>query len=259
MNVFNSERNVIITANTKINSSDLEIFLENNLNKFRIGSRFFMFSGLHHEKEDERVQIGKSEADLIGQFESSMKRIIKKCEKPCEDSCSKCNQCGELHAQKCHKEGMNCQDDEPCHHKCNNCPKCLEVHTEECGNFCLNCTWKVKKIRLGEIVAMSSDKVRRREEYVLAETSKNAIKDKFEQLLKTEYPHVFIFASCFSHESEINDILRSSGMYSCLLISAERGDITYGRVCYLDKEQQEFLKIVANMEFPIKDIIIYGQ
>ena len=260
MNIFNSERNVIITANEKINASQLEHFLETNFNNFSIGSRVFMMAGLHHEKGDGGVvKVGESDSDLIGQFNSSMERIIKKCKKTCQDDCSRCKHCSELHAQICHVEGIKCKDENPCHHKCSKCPKCQELHSEECGKFCLNCTWKVKKIRLGEIVAMSSDKVRRREEYVLAETSKNAIKDKFEQLLKTEYPHVFIFASCFSHESEINDILRSSGMYSCLLISAERGDITYGRVCYLDKEQQEFLKIVTNMEFPIKDIIIYGQ
>ena len=261
MNVFNSERNVIITANTKINSSDLEIFLENNLNKFRIGSRFFMMAGLHHEKEEEGVQIGEndSESDLIGQFNSSMERIIDKCEKPCRDNCSKCKVCSELHAQVCHEEGIKCNDEDPCHQKCSKCEKCQELHSEKCGKFCLNCTWKVKNFSLGETILLSSTKVRRSKQRVLQNTSRNAINARFEQLLKTDHPHVFIFASCFSHESEINDIFRSSGMYSCLLISAERGDITCGRVCHLDKEQQEFLKIVTNMEFPIKDIIIYGQ
>ena len=38
-----------------------------------------------HEKEDETVQIGESDSDLIAQFNSSMERIINKCEKPCKD------------------------------------------------------------------------------------------------------------------------------------------------------------------------------
>ena len=257
--VFNSERNVIITANTEINSSDLETFLENNLNKFRIGSRFFMMAGLHHEKEDETVKIGESDSKLIAQFNSSMERIINKCEKPCKDKCSKCKVCGELHAQICHEDNIKCNDEDSCHHKCSKCEKCQELHSDNCGNFCLNCTWKVKKFSLGETISLFSNKVRRSNKRVLQKTSRNTINAKFEQLLKTEYPHVFIFASCFSNESEINDILRSSGMYSCLLISAERGDITCGRVCHLDKEQQDLLKIASNTEFPIKDIIIYGQ
>ena len=145
--VFNSERNVIITANTKINSSDLESFLENNLNKFRIGSRFFMMAGLHHEKEDEGVvQIGESDSGLIGQFESSMERLINKCDQPCKDDCSKCKHCSELHSQPCHVEGIKCNDEDPCHHKCSKCEKCQELHSEECGNFCLNCIWELKKI-----------------------------------------------------------------------------------------------------------------
>ena len=132
MNVFNSERNVIITANKEINSSDLQIFLENNLNKFRTGSRFFMMAGLHHENGDEGVQIGESDSDLIAQFNSSMERIINKCEKPCEDNCSKCKVCDELHAQVCHEEDIKCNDEDPCHRKCSKCEKCQELHSDNC-------------------------------------------------------------------------------------------------------------------------------
>ena len=129
MNVFNSERNVIITANEKINASQLESFLEKNLNKFPIGSRFFMMAGLHHEKGDEGVvQIGESDSGLIGQFESSMERIIDKCDEPCKDDCSKCKHCNELHSQICHVEGIKCNDEDPCHHKCRKCEKCQELH-----------------------------------------------------------------------------------------------------------------------------------
>ena len=259
MNVFNSERNVIITANEKINASQLESFLEKNLNKFPIGSRFFMMAGLHHDKGDEGVvQIGESDSGLIGQFESSMERIIDKCDEPCKDDCSKCKHCSEFHSQICHVEGIKCNDEDPCHHKCRKCEKCQELHSEECGNFCLNCTWELKKFVMGEIIAISSKKVRRSKKNVLKDTSRNTIKAKFEQLLKAEYPHVFIFASCFSHESEINHLLRSSGMYSCLLVSAERGEITCGKAFKLDPEQQDVLKLISE-NLTIKDIIFMGE
>ena len=258
MSVFNSERNVIITANEEINAANLECFLEKNFNKFHIGSRVFIMAGLHHKKGDGGVvKVGESDSDLIGQFNSSMERIIKKCKKPCQDDCSKCIHCSELHAKICHVEGINCNDENPCHHKCNNCPKCQELHSEECGNFCLTCTWDMKKIKFGQTIAIYSNKVRRSKNYDLSETSKNAIIDKFEQLLKTENPHVFIFASCFSHESEINNFLRSSGMYSCLLMSAERGEITCGKICHLDKVQQEVLQRIIN-DKTIKDVIFDG-
>ena len=257
MNVFNSERNVIITANEKINASQLESFLEKNLNKFHIGSRVFMMAGLHHEKGDDGVvQIGESDSGLIGQFESAMGRIITKCNKPCEDDCSKCKQCGELHSQICHVEGNKCEVEDPCHHKCSKCEKCQELHSEECGKFCLNCTWKVKKIVMGETIAIYSKKVRRSN--VLKETSRNTIKAKFEHLLNAKYPHVFIFASCFSHQSEINHVLRSSGMYSCLLVSAERGEITCGKVFKLDPEQQAVMKLIVENSI-IKDVIFLGK
>ena len=259
MNIFNSERNVIITANEKINASQLESFLERNLSKFHIGSRFFMMAGLHHAIGDEGVvQIGESDSSLIGQFESSMERIIDKCEVPCQDNCSKCKYCSEIHSQTCHEEDMKCDDEDPCHHKCSKCEKCQELHSEECGNFCLNCTWNLKKFIMGEIIAIFSKKIKRSKKNILKNTSKNTIKAKFEQLLKAEYPYVFIFASCFSHQSEINHVLRSSGMYSCLLVSAERGEITCGKAFKLDPGQQDVLKLITE-NLTVKDIILMGE
>ena len=61
--------------------------------------------------------------------------------------------------------------------------------------------------------------------YTLLKSSRNLIRMKFNDLLKTSQPHVLIFASCFSHESEINDILRSDGLLSALTVAAERGGI----------------------------------
>ena len=117
---------------------------------------------------------------------------------------------------------------------------------------------QLKKFVMGEIIALSSKKVRRSKKNVLKDTSRNTIKARFEQLLKAEYPHVFIFASCFSHESEINHLLHSSGMYSCLLVSADRGEITCGKAFKLDPEQQDVLKLITEY-LTIKDIIFMGE
>ena len=77
-------------------------------------------------------------------------------------------------------------------------------------------------------------------------------------MLKTSEPHVLIFASCFSQESEINDILRSEGLFSVLNVAAERGEITCGNVFKLEPEQQDVLKKIAD-NFKIKDVIFMGE
>ena len=72
------------------------------------------------------------------------------------------------------------------------------------------------------------------------------IKEKFSDLLHKEVPFVLIFASCFSHQSEIKDILRSFGIYAVLSILNDRGIITEGRYFKLDEQQKEILKKVSD-------------
>ena len=94
--------------------------------------------------------------------------------------------------------------------------------------------------------------------YTLLKSSRNKIRMKFNDLLKTSQPNVLIFASCFSHESEINDILRSDGLLSALTVAAERGGITCGKVFKLDPEQQNVLKKIAE-NFEIKLVVFMGE
>ena len=94
--------------------------------------------------------------------------------------------------------------------------------------------------------------------YTLLKSSRNKIRMKFNDLLKTSQPNVLIFASCFSHESEINDILRSDGLLSALTVAAERGGITCGKVFKLDPEQQDVLKKIAE-NFEIKLVVFMGE
>ena len=72
------------------------------------------------------------------------------------------------------------------------------------------------------------------------------IKEKFSDLLHKEVPFVLIFASCFSHQSEIKDILRSFGIYAVLSILNDRGIITEGRYFKLDEQQKEVLQKVSD-------------
>ena len=137
----------------------------------------------------------------------------------------------------------------------------LEHHSisEACQSFCQKCIWRAKNFGTSSIPINT---VKNGDKYVISKAGKKKIKSKFEDLLKTDKPHVLIFASCFSHLSEINHMLRASGLCSCLLVSAERSEITLGKVCHLDKEQQVLLQDVikedGNSLFLIKDVIIGG-
>ena len=208
------ERNVIITANEKINGIKLEKFLLDNLNKFQEKTDFIVLSGHHHEKNesDGTVSVGKTESALIGGFNSTFERLFQ------------------------------------------------HLKSENCIKTCQKCMWKAKKFKKSSINITTN---RKGNKFVISESGKSEIKSKFEDLLTAKKPHVLIFASCFSHLSEINHTLRASGLYSCLLVSTERSEITLGKVCHLDKEQQELLEKVTkvddeNGQFLIKDVIIGG-
>ena len=209
---FHMERNVIITANEKINGPKLEKFLLHNLDNFQEKTDFIVLSGHHHDKNDDgRVTLGKNDPLLVDEFDGVFERLLQ-------------------------------------HSKSNSCK-----------SYCQKCVWKAKKFDISSIPFKVNKKGVK---YEVSETGKSKINSKFKDLLKAEKPHVLIFASCFSHLSEINHILRASGLYSCLLISIERCEITLGKVCHLDKEQQELLegvtKVDKNGRFLIKDVIIGG-
>ena len=97
---------------------------------------------------------------------------------------------------------------------------------------------------------------KRVEKYYLSDGSKAAIQGKFEDLIDNKKPQFFIFATCYSVRSQINEILRSSGLISVLSLKQEKGEITEGKIYELDEGQKEVLKIVAE-EQP-KNIILWG-
>ena len=132
--------------------------------------------------------------------------------------------------------------------------------SRSCKTDCQKCMWKAKKFKNSSIYIKT---IKKDGKYTISEAGKGKIKSKFEDLLTTKKPHALIFASCFSHLSAINHTLRASGLNSCLLISTERSEITLGKVCHLDEEQQVLLECVTevddeNGQFLIKDVIIAG-
>ena len=79
-----------------------------------------------------------------------------------------------------------------------------------------------------------------------------------DNMMTSDCPNVLIFASCYSQKSEINNIMKASGLYSALLVAAERGDISCGKVFKLDLEQQAFLKKIAENSL-LNTIVLMGK
>ena len=135
----------------------------------------------------------------------------------------------------------------------NKCEKKCD-HCQQCQKFL---QWEKKQFHMGTVMPIFS-KVNIEGKYVLLKSSVNSIKKTFEDLIKTEEPHIFVFATCFSHYSEINHLLYSCGLFSALTISKEHGDITCGKIFKLNEEQKSLLKEVTR-NYNIKDNIFGGK
>ena len=116
-----------------------------------------------------------------------------------------------------------------------------------------------RNYKMGRVVNVTSklDETKN-EKYVLTDASKEEIVKEFERILETETPTVLILASCWSFQGEISNILRSTGLYSALIASEERGEITAGKLFQLDQEQQSVFKMISSDE-TIKDAIFGGK
>ena len=134
---------------------------------------------------------------------------------------------------------------------------------DQCGQKCETCKqcqksklWKEKNFKMGTVVPIFSKK-NIKGKYVLLESSVNSITDKIDDLMESNLPHVFIFATCYSLLSEINHLMHSHGLLSVLTMSKERGDITCGKIFHLDEDQKSLLlEIIQNPDK--KDVIIGG-
>ena len=118
---------------------------------------------------------------------------------------------------------------------------------------------KERNYKMGQVIEVSSKPDESKDgKYVLKDDSKAKLKKTFEEFLIKCVPIVLILASCFSFNSEICDILRSTGLLTVLNVLEERGEITNGNMFQLDPEQQEFFRIISNAVLNIKDIIVLG-
>ena len=118
---------------------------------------------------------------------------------------------------------------------------------------------KERNYKMGQVIEVSSKPDESKDgKYVLKDDSKAKLKKTFEEFLIKCVPIVLILASCFSFNSEICDILRSTGLLTVLNVLEERGEITNGNMFQLDPEQQKFFKIISNEVLNIKDIIVLG-
>ena len=101
---------------------------------------------------------------------------------------------------------------------------------------------------MGDVIVLMP--VKKEGRYNLADTDKNKILMKFKNdFVKKDAPYVFILATCHSYINEVNNILRSYGLYAALRISEDRGELTNGRIFQLDEDQKHVLrKIVEDHE-----------
>ena len=115
-----------------------------------------------------------------------------------------------------------------------------------------------RKYQMGRVLEVTSKPNESKDEkYVLTDDSRKVIVEEFERILDTDKPTVLILASCWSFRSEISNILRSTGLYSALITSEERGYVTVGKLFKLDDEQQHLIRKIAT-DGTIKDAFVFG-
>ena len=80
--------------------------------------------------------------------------------------------------------------------------------------------------------------------------------EAFVQAVKKHNPTVISLAFCYTNVSVINDILRSSGIYSFMILSKDRANITEDRCLALDSTQKQVIKTVVEVQ--PKNIFLWG-
>ena len=83
--------------------------------------------------------------------------------------------------------------------------------------------------------------------YELTDLSKDDIKCLANRLRESTVPSVIIFASCFSFQSEIRELLIANGILASLNISKDRGEVSEGRVLALNDQQREIIDLVVKV------------
>ena len=79
---------------------------------------------------------------------------------------------------------------------------------------------------------------------------------RFTKKVRDFCPTVILLAFCWSEKSELNDVLRSAGIYTGMILKEERAQITESRHVELDEGQKEFIRTVA--EKKPRNIFLWG-
>ena len=109
---------------------------------------------------------------------------------------------------------------------------------------------KERKFQMGHVVEVSSEEDGDHEgKYNLDGKSKLALKSEFISILGKNNPVVIILAICWSHLSEMSDILSSAGLYSVIRMIEERAEITTEKSFRLDDTQISVLKTIVDDHF----------
>ena len=98
-------------------------------------------------------------------------------------------------------------------------------------------------------------------EFVLEDVSSSFDKskldeDKLIQAVETHNPTILSLSFCYTNVSELNDIFRSAGIYTTLIMTQDQANITEGKYVILDPIQKEIIKSVA--ENQPKNVFLWG-
>ena len=83
--------------------------------------------------------------------------------------------------------------------------------------------------------------------YELSEVSRWDVKQLAKKLRKSKRPSIVIFASCYSFQSEIKELMIANGILASLNISKDRGMVSEGKMFSLDKQQQEIIDTIVEV------------
>ena len=88
------------------------------------------------------------------------------------------------------------------------------------------------------------------------DSMKKLDEEKFVAAVKKFKPTVICLAFCYTDISELNDVLRASGIYTVLIMSQDRAELTEGKYVVLDDKQKEIVEQMSK-EQP-QNLILWG-
>ena len=71
--------------------------------------------------------------------------------------------------------------------------------------------------------------------------------EKLVAAIKKHNPTLISLSFCYTNVSDLNDILRSAGIYTVLIMSKDRANITEGKYVVLDPIQRYFQTILSKL------------